>query len=439
MSDERDRNAPSERSTKKRRRRRRPRKRGSRKGKRSDGDVQKAEKQRSSPSSTPWSKERADEEQKTRERKAQRRRREEAREVDPRKVYADRPVLLRETEDVEEQFLDDLVEPPWNIDGEWVRVVEVISPYMRARQEADAGDHYIEPGDDVILSTQRGIERATVLDAPEWVEREADLKSKVLRCAGYSDSRQMTRNESKSLDAFELCARLVEEKGLKMKLMRVEYMHGGGKAVFYFTAEKRVDFRQLIRDLAGQLHIRIEMRQIGVRDAARLVGGVGPCGQEVCCNRFLAGFSPVSIKMAKVQNLQLNPQKVSGVCGRLLCCLEYEYEQYRRMLAEAPRVGRHVDSPHGKVRIKELMLLDRKCVCEREDGSKLVCPWSELSYESRAGSERGRRSSGDGRQRSRRSRGRNDAPAGGGESSAARPARDDREPARSSEEAADDQ
>ncbi len=332
-------------------------------------------------SATPWTAEREAEERRREEVRAERVEREQSREVDPREVCTDRPVFLVAQKDAQDEFLDDLCEPEWDIGMNWVRTVTVLSPFMRVRQESDAADLFLMPGDEVIMSTPRGIELGIVLDQPRWHPATEEVTNKILRCAGYSDNRQVTRNDGKSLEAFEMCARLVSERRLDMKLMRVEYVHGGGKAVFYFTAEKRVDFRQLIRDLAAQLHIRIEMRQIGVRDAARLVGGVGPCGQQVCCNRFLTDFAPVSIKMAKVQNLQLNPQKVSGVCGRLLCCLEYEYTQYCEMMNEAPRMGREVQTPHGPARIRELQLMDRRCVCELADGTKKACSWDEITYE----------------------------------------------------------
>jgi cell fate regulator YaaT (PSP1 superfamily) len=299
-------------------------------------------------------------------------------------------VFLASHEDMEEDFVDDLVEPEWNLDAEWKRTAHALIPITRNRLIADAGDLHFVPGDQVILSTGRGIELGFALEAPVYREVRDEIKNRILRRFGYSDSRQMTRNETKSVEALELCRKLIEERKLAMKLLRVEHLHGGGKAVFYFTAEKRVDFRQLIRDLAGQLHTRIEMRQVGVRDAARLVGGQGPCGQRVCCNRFLTKFSPVSIKMAKVQSLMLNPHKVSGICGRLLCCLEYEYEQYRDIAREAPRVGREVETSEGPARVRDVMLIEGKCALEMADGSRKVCPWHEITFERQPPEDRGK-------------------------------------------------
>ena len=330
---------------------------------------------------TPWSQQREEADRARRKAEELKKREAEEKDVDPRKVYSDRPVFLASHEDLEEQFVDDLVEPEWNVDAEWKRTAYALIPITRNRLIADTGDLQFAPGDQVILSTGRGIELGFALEAPVYREVRDEIKNRILRRFGYSDSRQMTRNETKSVEALELCRKLIEERKLAMKLLRVEHLHGGGKAVFYFTAEKRVDFRQLIRDLAGQLHTRIEMRQVGVRDAARLVGGQGPCGQRVCCNRFLTKFSPVSIKMAKVQSLMLNPHKVSGICGRLLCCLEYEYEQYRALAREAPRAGKEVQTPEGPARVREVMLIEGKCAVEMGDGSRKVCPWHELKFE----------------------------------------------------------
>jgi cell fate regulator YaaT (PSP1 superfamily) len=387
-------------TTKKPRKRRRRRRRS--KKPRGDGDEKKprdgqeARKARES-GPTPWSQQREEADRARRKAEEARKREAEEKDVDPRKVYSDRPVFLASHEDLEEQFVEDLVEPEWNLDGEWKRTAYALIPITRNRLIADAGDLHFVPGDQVILSTGRGIELGFALEAPVYRERRDEIKNRILRCFGYSDSRQMSRNETKSVEALELCRKLIEERKLAMKLLRVEHLHGGGKAVFYFTAEKRVDFRQLIRDLAGQLHTRIEMRQVGVRDAARLVGGQGPCGQRVCCNRFLSKFSPVSIKMAKVQSLMLNPHKVSGICGRLLCCLEYEYEQYREIARDAPRVGREVRTSEGPARVRDVMLIEGKCALEMGDGSRKICPWHEIEFtrepqESQGGErKRGRR------------------------------------------------
>jgi cell fate regulator YaaT (PSP1 superfamily) len=350
-----------------RRRRRKPR-----------GEKPPEEEARESSPSTPWAEQREIEKRKHEAFEHEKRRKEEEREVEPQEICSARPVFLAPQADIEEEFLDDLAEPEWNTDADWIRTAQAIVPLTRSRVLADAGDLHFEAGDQVVLSTARGIELGLALETPNYREVKEEVKNRILRRFGYSDSRQMTRNEAKSVEALELCRRLIEERKLNMKLLRVEHLHGGGKAVFYFTAEKRVDFRQLIRDLAGQLHTRIEMRQIGVRDASRMVGGVGPCGQEVCCNRFLTSFSPVSIKMAKVQSLMLNPTKVSGICGRLLCCLEYEYEQYRRLQREAPRVGSEVRIPDGTGRVREVMLIEGMCSVELGDGTRRTCPWHEV-------------------------------------------------------------
>jgi len=385
---------------KRRRRRRRPRK------PREDGDEKRpgdggAEQSARESGPTPWSQQREEADRARRKVEERKKREVEEKDVDPRKVYSDRPVFLASHEDIEEQFVDDLVEPEWNMDGEWKRTAYALIPITRNRLIANAGDLHFVQGDQVVLSTNRGIELGFALESPVYREFRGEIKNRILRKFGYSDSRQMTRNETKSVEALELCRKLIDDRKLAMKLLRVEHLHGGGKAVFYFTADKRVDFRLLIRELAGQLHTRIEMRQVGVRDAARLVGGQGPCGQRVCCNRFLTRFSPVSIKMAKVQSLMLNPHKVSGICGRLLCCLEYEYEQYRAIAREAPRMGREVQTDEGPATVRDVMLIEGKCALEMRDGSRKVCPWHEIEFtrepeqsrgeDQQQGSRRGRR------------------------------------------------
>ncbi|MBW2263181.1 MAG: hypothetical protein JRG91_14525 [Deltaproteobacteria bacterium] len=385
---------------KRRRRRKRPRK------PRSDGDEKRpgdggAEQSARESGPTPWSQQREEADRARRMVEERKKREIEEKDVDPRKVYSDRPVFLASHDDLEEQFVDDLVEPEWNMDAEWKRTAYALIPITRNRLIANAGDLHFVQGDQVVLSTNRGIELGFALESPVYREFRGEIKNRILRKFGYSDSRQMTRNETKSVEALELCRKLIDDRKLAMKLLRVEHLHGGGKAVFYFTADKRVDFRLLIRELAGQLHTRIEMRQVGVRDAARLVGGQGPCGQRVCCNRFLTRFSPVSIKMAKVQSLMLNPHKVSGICGRLLCCLEYEYEQYRAIAREAPRMGREVQTDEGPATVRDVMLIEGKCALEMRDGSRKVCPWHEIEFtrepeqsrgeDQQQGSRRGRR------------------------------------------------
>lgn len=192
----------------------------------------------------------------------------------------------------------------------------------------DPADFNVKRGDRVVVDTEKGMSLAyAATEAREMAEEGVtkELK-KILRVATPEDLTQEKNNVEKERLAQGVCLKKIKEKGLPMKLVGVEYMFDGNKAVFYFTADGRVDFRELVRDLAHDFHVRIEMKQIGVRDASKMIGGMGPCGRELCCSSFLTGFGPVSVKMAKEQGLSLNPTKISGVCGRLMCCLSYEHD-----------------------------------------------------------------------------------------------------------------
>ncbi|SHG41727.1 Cell fate regulator YaaT, PSP1 superfamily (controls sporulation, competence, biofilm development) [Thermosyntropha lipolytica DSM 11003] len=194
----------------------------------------------------------------------------------------------------------------------------------------DGEDIDVKVGDPVIVETIRGIEYGTVVIGRRNIEEEKlvlPLK-KVLRKATEEDTAQYLNNKAQEKDALEICKEKVKEHGLPMHLIDVEYTFDRGKIIFYFTAEGRVDFRELVKDLASIFKTRIELRQIGVRDEAKMVGGIGTCGRVLCCHTFLGEFQPVSIRMAKEQNLSLNPTKISGSCGRLMCCLKYESELY---------------------------------------------------------------------------------------------------------------
>lgn len=193
------------------------------------------------------------------------------------------------------------------------------------------GQMELEKGDEVIVETARGIEFGIVVVGPRLVpveETVAPLRE-VIRKATPEDLVRVEENRRSAREAFDICQQKIAEHGLPMKLIDAEYTYDRGKILFYFTAEGRVDFRELVKDLAAIFKTRIELRQIGVRDEAKLVGGIGPCGRELCCCTFLCEFEPVSIRMAKGQNLSLNPTKISGICGRLMCCLKYEEDTYR--------------------------------------------------------------------------------------------------------------
>lgn len=220
----------------------------------------------------------------------------------------------------------------------------------------DCEDLIMEKGDEVIVETERGLAIGEVMvpTTRRWVSREIP---RVFRAATKNDMRQRERNAQKAAEAFSMCQKAIVELKLDMKLVEVMYLHGGNKAVFYFMAEGRVDFRQLVKDLARELHIRVEMRQIGVRDASRMIGGLGTCGYALCCSRYIREFAPVSIRMAKDQDLVLNPEKVSGQCGRLLCCLAYEEDVYKEKGKKMPRVGKIVETPEGCGRVRDRDIL----------------------------------------------------------------------------------
>lgn len=223
----------------------------------------------------------------------------------------------------------------------------------------DCQDMILLSGDEVIVETGRGLALGRVLVPSTRRMIRKEKVHRIIRKATHNDMRQRERNVSKEKQAREICKQAIERFGLDMKLIRVDYLHGGNKAVFYFSAEGRVDFRELVRELARKLHIRVEMRQIGVRDASRMVGGIGSCGLRLCCNSYIREFAPVSIRMAKDQDLVLNPEKVSGVCGRLMCCLSYEDSVYKEAAKSMPKVGRRVITPAGEGRIRDRDVLKR--------------------------------------------------------------------------------
>ena len=226
------------------------------------------------------------------------------------------------------------------------------------------------PGQNVIIETSKGIEFGECTKGNSMID-EMCLYSPlrpVLRAATAEDKKRMAVNKKKEAEAFSVCEKKIAEHGLDMKLVDVEYNFEGNKILFYFTSDGRVDFRELVRDLAYVFHIRIELRQIGVRDEAKLLGGLGICGRPFCCSSFLENFQPVSIKMAKTQNLSLNPTKISGVCGRLMCCLKYEQDAYEDAVKRCPKNESLVETPDGVGTICSVNLL-RETVRVRLDNS----------------------------------------------------------------------
>lgn len=214
-------------------------------------------------------------------------------------------------------------------------------------------------GDHAIVETSRGPECGEVTMGNRSAKDEEIVKplKTVVRPATAEDLKRVENNIREEARAMEICAQKIAAHKLDMKLIRAEYAFDGSKILFYFTADGRVDFRNLVKDLAGVFHTRIELRQIGVRDEAKMLGGLGICGQPLCCSRFLSDFQPVSIKMAKEQGLSLNPTKISGSCGRLMCCLKYEQEAYSSLLKITPRVGALVTTPEGRGTVTEVSLL----------------------------------------------------------------------------------
>lgn len=220
----------------------------------------------------------------------------------------------------------------------------------------------VRPGDKVIIETSRGVEFGECVEGNRLID-EMELVSPlrpVLRLATKEDVADLERNKAKEAHAFEVCQQKILEHGLDMKLVEVEYSFDGSKILFFFTAEGRVDFRALVRDLASIFHTRIELRQIGVRDEAKMLGGLGICGRPFCCASFLDDFHPVSIKMAKTQNLSLNPTKISGVCGRLMCCLKYEQEAYEDVVKRVPKQDSLVETPDGVGDVISVQMLREK-------------------------------------------------------------------------------
>ena len=236
----------------------------------------------------------------------------------------------------------------------------------------DPRDLKVTPGTGVIVETSRGEEYGECVRGNTTVEdmRVTQPLRPVVRIADRRDRETAERNREKEAEAFSFCRERIEALGLEMKLVKVEYSFDGSKVVCFFTAENRVDFRQLVRELASRLHARIELRQIGVRDEAKMLGGLGICGKPFCCSQFLEEFHPVSIKMAKTQNISLNPTKISGTCGRLMCCLKYEQEAYEDAVKRCPREESFVECPEGVGTVSGVNLLRETAKVQLEDSTE---------------------------------------------------------------------
>ena len=223
----------------------------------------------------------------------------------------------------------------------------------------DPNSEKLSADDHVVVETARGVECGEVAMANRDVADDSIVQplKKVIRKATKDDLRRVAENELKAKNAFTQCEKKIAERGLEMKLVDVEYTFDNSKILFYFTADGRVDFRELVKDLASVFRTRIELRQIGVRDEAKMLGGLGICGQPFCCCRFMGEFQPVSVKMAKEQSLSLNPTKLSGTCGRLMCCLKFESEAYQDLLKTTPKTGAYVKTAEGKGVVTDVNLL----------------------------------------------------------------------------------
>ncbi len=257
-----------------------------------------------------------------------------------------------------------------------VKIVEVKLREQGKIMIFDANEVNFKAQNIVIVEFERGIDYGQVMSEAEPVVKDKPEKTlkRVLRVATLQDIQQVQRNKQDMKSVFETTERKIKERKLPMKLVEAEYSFDRSKIIFYFTAEGRVDFRELVRDLAHLFKARIELKQIGVRDEVKMFGGFGCCGRTLCCATFLKDFEPVTIRMAKQQNMPLNPEKISGLCGRLMCCLSYEYQTYREYSKKLPKEGDYIETAEGKGRVVSVNTLQQKVVVELEDEKKIeIC------------------------------------------------------------------
>jgi cell fate regulator YaaT (PSP1 superfamily) len=247
----------------------------------------------------------------------------------------------------------------------------------------DCGHFVLKCGDYVIVKTDQGMGLGKVVRGPQKVEKieEGREIKKIFRLANDSDLEQYRKIQLREKEAFEFCQARIRERILPMKLVNVESFFDGSKLIFYFIADGRIDFRELVKDLVHRFHTRIEMRQIGVRNEAKMLGGLGHCGRELCCASFLPDFATVSVKMAKEQNLPLNPTKISGLCGRLMCCLTYEYDTYLELKKDFPKCGRTIMTSLGPVKVLRQNVMEGTVLVETQEREERSLPISELSRE----------------------------------------------------------
>jgi cell fate regulator YaaT (PSP1 superfamily) len=253
------------------------------------------------------------------------------------------------------------------------KIVEVMFERFCRVSEFDSDELELKSGEKVMVEIDRGLKLGTIVREPRPVDSTRIQKEygKIVRKASEEDIEQDRMNREKEQNVFRTCLEKIQEYQLPMKLVGVECLQDGTKIIFYFTAEARVDFRMLVKDLASHFRSRIEMKQIGSRNEAKMLGGIGMCGRELCCASFLKDFVPVTVKMVKNQVMALDPTKISGVCGRLMCCFAYEHEIYEELKKNMPKAGKKVQTEFGTGKVKKLNILERLLTIELEDGTEV--------------------------------------------------------------------
>ncbi|MEJ2723291.1 MAG: stage 0 sporulation family protein [Deltaproteobacteria bacterium] len=257
------------------------------------------------------------------------------------------------------------------------KIVDILIGNYSRIQSFDSGHFVLQKGDKVLVETEQGPAFGVVCSEPRVPAEEVKGKSlkPVFRMANEEDMERHRKNCKQEREVYDFCYMKIKERSLPMCLVGIECLFDGSKTIVYFTADGRVDFRELVKDLVQRFHTRIEMRQIGVRHQAKMVGGLGTCGRQLCCTSFLSGFEPVSIKMAKEQNLSLNPSKISGMCGRLMCCLAYEFGYYENVKKGLPKVGKKANTVYGRGKVIRQNILRKRLTVLLESGEE-----KEISY-----------------------------------------------------------
>ncbi len=248
----------------------------------------------------------------------------------------------------------------------------------------EPGHFVLSVGDYVMVKTEKGFTVGKVVTPPRRLDDDVEIPGlkKIFRLATEEDLKQYEEMLEKEKKAFDFCKKRIKARGLPMHLVMVESLFDGSKITFYFTADGRVDFRELVKDLVKEFHTRIELRQVGVRNQAKMIGGMGSCGRELCCSGFLKEFHPVSIKMAKEQNLSLNPSKISGACGRLMCCLKFEYETYMESKKGMPKLGKKIDTPLGRGRVIRQNIIHKTITVSLDSGTEVELTMEDLGLAS---------------------------------------------------------